>query len=414
MPAATVEANGRCYHQPRRPVAVICLDGWDPEYIDEGLARSELPAIARCRDQGFFGLARAAMPTFTNPNNMSIATGTPPAVHGVSGNYYLDRATGQEIMITGNELLAAPTVFAALAAAGTRVAVVTAEDKLRIALSQGLPPGSVSVSAEKAGATTLQTHGIADATALVGRPQPDQYSADLSLFVLDLGLALLRQPAPPGLLYLSLSDYVQHRHAPETPEARAFCTAVDARISALVESGCLVAATADHGMHDMARPDGAPRVAHLGDMLDTVLGRGVARVICPITDPFVRHHGALGGFVRVHLPDAFISAAKIALERVPGVALVLTRDEACARFELPQGPEGDLAVVAAPGWALGSHAAEHDLSALAGERLRSHGGTEEERVPFMLSEPLSATWRAAHPDLRNFDILDAALNGLVR
>lgn len=408
---AAISVNGRRYRIPDRSVAVVCLDGCGPAYLEAGLAADELPALARCRDAGFFGLASAAMPTFTNPNNVSIVTGAPPAVHGVSGNYYLDRATGREVMVTGAELLSAPTILAGVARAGVSVAVVTAKDKLRVALSHGLPPGSVSVSAERAASAMREAHGIEDAAALVGQPQPGQYSAELSLFVLDLGLALLRRTPAPRLLYLSLSDYVQHKYGPEAPEARAFLRAVDARLGALVAAGCLVAATADHGMSDMAWPDGGPRVAYLGDALDAALGAGVARVVCPITDPFVRHHGALGGFVRAHLPQARVGAARAALEGVEGVALVLSREEACARFALPPGPEGDLAVVASPGWALGGRAAEHDLSALAGERLRSHGGTAEQAVPFLLSEQVSDAWQAAHPGLRNFDIFDAALNG---
>ncbi|WP_159351311.1 phosphonoacetate hydrolase [Roseomonas harenae] len=409
---AIVVANGRAYRLPQRPVAVLCLDGLDPAYLNVAFADGDLPAISACRDQGFLEAAEAAMPTFTNPNNVSIATGSPPSVHGVSGNYYLDRETGKEVMVTGEELLTAPTVFAALAHAGLTVAVVTAKDKLRVALSHGLPPGSVSVSAERSGTASLETNGLTDIPTLVGRPQPDQYSADLSLFVLDLGLQLLQSLTPPSLMYLSLSDYVQHLHAPDAPEARDFLRQIDRRIGQLVADGCLVAATADHGMSDMAWPDGTPRVAYLGDALDAALGAGVARVICPITDPFVRHHGAMGGFVRVHLPDVARDAARSVLEESEAVSLVLTREEACTRFEMPPGPEGDLAVVAAPGWALGSRSNEHDLSALAGARLRSHGGLAERMVPFLLSAPLTTAWRDAHPNLRNFDILDAALNGV--
>jgi phosphonoacetate hydrolase len=58
-----------------------------------------------------------------------------------------------------------------------------------------------------------------------------------------------------------------------------------------------------------------------------------------------------------------------------------------------------------------ARAAEHDLSGLAGERLRSHGGIAEQRVPFLVWAPLDPAWHAAHPRLRNYDIFDAALNG---
>jgi phosphonoacetate hydrolase len=409
--------NGRRYRLPLRPVAIICLDGCDPAYLQVGLQAGELPSIARCAGTGFLGEAEAAMPSFTNPNNLSLVTGLPPAGHGVSGNFYLDRASGETVMVTGDAELRAPTILAAMAGAGIPTAVVTAKDKLRAALAKGLPIGplGLAVSAERAEEAREESHGIGGLTALVGRRAPDQYSADLSLFVLDAGLALLRA-GRARLLSLSLSDYVQHRHAPESPEARAFLREVDTRLGALAAAGCLVAATADHGMSDMALPDGRPNVVFLGDLLDAHFGPGTARVICPITDPFVRHHGALGGFVRVHLrpgPAATPAVAELVdfLSSLPGIGLALPGNEACALFQMPPEMEGDVTVVAAPGVALGARAADHDLSQLAGERLRSHGGLAERRVPFLLSEPLDPAWLAAHRLLRNYDILDAALNG---
>src|SRR5438034_9884985 len=138
-----------------------------------------------------------------------------------------------------------------------------------------------------------------EAVALVGRPTPDMYSADLSLFVLDAGIRLVEE-GRARLLYLSLSDYVQHGHAPDEPEALAFHQALDQRLMRLAELGCVVAVTADHGMNDKALPDGRPHVLYLEDILNAHFGAGTVRVICPITDPFVRHHGALVSFVRVY------------------------------------------------------------------------------------------------------------------
>ncbi len=406
-----IEVNGRVYALPSRPVAVICLDGWDPDYVSHGIAAGDLPTLARWQAGGFAAQALSAMPSFTNPNNLSIVTGTPPATHGVAGNFYLDRATGETVMVTGDAELRVPTILAGMARAGVPTAVVTAKDKLRAALAKGLPvgQGAIAASAERAD----HAQGVDDLPGLVGAPVPDPYSAALSLFVLDAGLALLRAGSA-RLLYLSLSDYVMHRYAPDAAEAGDFLRAVDARIAALLAAGALVGATADHGMTDMARPDGSPNVIFLGDVLDQRFGAGATRVICPITDPFVRHHGALGGFVRVHItPAAAVTAAEIAafLADLPGIHLALPGEEACRRFELDAAMEGDVTVLGARGTALGAHAADHDLSQLAGERLRSHGSLFEQTVPFLLSSPVTPAWRAAHPRLRNFDIFDAVLNG---
>ena len=395
--AETIELTGRRYRVPERPVVVICVDGFDPAYVERGIGDGILPTIAGFAREGWLGTADAAMPTFTNPNNVSIVTGAPPSVHGIAGNYYLDRETGREVMITDDRLMRGETILGLMSQAGVATAAVTAKDKLRRMLGHGLD--GVCFSSECADA---------DAEAMVGRVRPDMYSADLSLFVLDAGLRLLASGAA-RLLYLSLSDYVQHAHAPGDPEADAFHRSVDARVARFVELGAAVGLVADHGMNDK------PRVVFLEDELARRFGAGAARVICPITDPFVRHHGALGSFVRVYARDSGdIAAMMTASAALPGVAGVFDRAEASDHFELPYDLEADFVVLGDAATAIGAARAEHDLSGLAGHRLRSHGGEGEARVPFILSRPLSAEYRhrAETRRLRNFDIFDFALNGV--
>ena len=406
-----LEVNGRLYRWPKRPTVVVCFDGCDPSYLAAASAAGMIPVLDRMQREGFSAIALAAMPTFTNPNNVSIVCGVPPAVHGVSGNFYIDRESGREVMMVDATPMCAPTLLSAFSQAGAKVAAVTAKDKLRRALGHDLK--GIAFSAEKADATTEAEHGIADVATLVGRAAPDQYSADLSLFVLDAGVRLI-ETRRPDLVYLSLSDYVQHKHAPEEPEALAFMAAVDARLGQLIAVGAVVGIVADHGMTDMAKPDGSPNVLYLGDALDTAFGVGAVRVVCPITDPFVRHHGALGGFVRVHLLASGRSADEVAafVRSFPGIAFALTCEEACARFDLPPDREGDVAVIADKGVALGARAADHDLSQLAGTRLRSHGGLTEQPVPFILSHPLRQDSNAAVQPLRNYDIFALALNAV--
>ena len=406
-----VEANGRAYRVPVRPIVVVCFDGCDPEYIRRGLADGILPTIARLRETGYVGEAQAVVPTFTNPNNASIVTGVPPAVHGISGNYYLDRATGEERMITDAALMRCGTILAAMADAGVGTAAVTAKDKLRLMLSRGLE--GINFSSEKADLATLPGNGIGDVEAMVGRGKPDQYSADLSLFVLDAGIKLLERGAAT-LLYLSLSDFVQHAHAPGTPEADAFNRAVDERVGRLMSLGAVVGVVADHGMNDKSQADGAPNVVFLEEELTRRFGKGAVRVICPITDPFVRHHGALGSFVRVYRRKAGdLEALMAACAALPGVEAVVDGATAARRFGLPLDLEGDFVVLGDANTVVGASRAEHDLSGLAGHRLRSHGGLGEQTVPFIVSHKLRPEYLAAKAGgLRNFDIFDAVLNGV--
>jgi phosphonoacetate hydrolase len=272
----------------------------------------------------------------------------------------------------------------------------------------------IAFSSEAADRATLAEHGIEAVEKLVGRPAPDMYSADLSLFVLDAGIRLVEQRRA-SLLYLSLSDYVQHGHAPDEPEALEFHRALDDRLARLAELGCVVALTADHGMNDKALADGRPHVLLLEDILNAQFGAGSVRVICPITDPFVRHHGSLGSFVRVYRRGGVpIATLQHAIRLLPGVDAVLERGEAARQYELPYDREADLVVTGDWNTVIGATAAEHDLSALAGHRLRSHGGAGEQTVPFLLSHPLTPRYadRAQSRRLRNFDIFDFALNGV--
>lgn len=405
-----VNVNGRDYKIPALPAVVICFDGCDPRYISHGRSTGLFSNISRIMSEGFYAIADAAMPTFTNPNNMSIVAGAPPKVHGISGNYYLDRASGKEIMITDASLVSSGTILAALSEAGVRVAVVTAKDKLRKMLGSGLK--GICFSSEKAKEATITENGIDNVEKLVGRSTPNMYSPDLSLFVLDAGIKLLEKESA-DVLYLSLSDMVQHSAAPGEELADHFNREVDKRVGRLIELGAVVGIVADHGMTEKCTPEGEPQVVYLETELNKKFGANSVRVICPITDPFVKHHGALGSFVRVYATgkvpaDVLMDAAA----RIPGV--VLDGVSAAERYEMPLEREGDFIAVGDTYTAIGSRPDEHDLSGLNGHRLRSHGGLSEQPVPFMVSRKLNDKYRtiATERRLRNFDIFDFVLNGV--
>jgi len=230
--------------------------------------------------------------------------------------------------------------------------------------------------------------------------------------VLDAGLALLRE-GRARVLYLSLSDFVQHAHAPRSPESDAFLRAIDDRLGAIAAAGARVALTADHGMRDKTDAAGNARVVYLQDHLNAVFGAGAVRIICPIADPFVRHHGGLGSFVRGYvLGDAPVEAVIEAAGRAPLVAEVMAAAEAARRFCLPLDREGDFVALAADDAVIGASAGEHDLAALAGQRLRSHGGLSERRVPLVVSHPLLPG--RAEGIRHNWDVFDVALNRMAR
>lgn len=398
------QINGRDYRIPPRPAVVICLDGCEPAYLDAALAAGRMPALEKMlAGGGMRQLARSAMPSFTNPNNLSIACGVPSSVHGICGNFFLNPETGVAEMMNGAEYLRAPTVFAGFQQAGARVAVVTAKDKLRALLGAGLDCAAgraICFSAERAGQATQAANGLADAARWLGLPVPPVYSGELSLFVLQAGVKLLAE-GRADILYLSTSDYIQHKHAPGSDAANAFMTGVDAALAGLLAQDIALVLTADHGMKPKHRADGSPNVIYLAPLLDAALGAGQARVILPITDPYVAHHGALGSFATVYLAaGADAALAQACLAEVPGIDTVLPRAEACASFDLPADRLGDLVVTCSADWALGTRAQEHDLSGLDAP-LRSHGGLDEQQVPFVTN--FVPTAPAPAEGLRNYD-----------
>ncbi len=310
-------------------------------------------------------------------------------------------------MTNSSRFLRNETILAAASAAGRKVAMVTAKDKLRELLSKGMD--GIAVSAEKADDVSLEVNGIDNVESIAG-PKPSIYSGEASLYVLRVGVELLAA-GRADFLYLSLTDYMQHKYAPEAPESRGFYRAIDTEVGRLLELGAIVGITADHGMNAKCNGDGEPNVIFLETELAREFGDG-CRVICPITDPYVVHHGALGSAVTVYLPDN-LEREVVAnwISALDGVTEVHPREMAVAKLELPGDRIGDLFVLSARDWVIGRTPGHHDLGKLEGT-LRSHGGRYEEMVPFLISEPLNAKYAAlAKGDPRNFDIFDFACNG---
>ena len=403
MPLTTpVEANGRNYAAPKTCAIAICLDGCEPEYLDVAIAEGLMPNVKRMREEGTDRIAHSVIPSFTNPNNMSIATGRPPAIHGICGNFLYDPDTGEEVMMNDVRFLRAPTIFSSYYKAGARLAVITAKDKLRALLGAGLSfddGRAICFSSERADQATIQANGIDNASAWLGRPVPEVYSGELSEFVFAAGCKLLAE-WKPDLMYLSTTDYIQHKFAPDEKGAKDFYAMVDRYIGQLDEMGAAIVLTADHGMKPKHDKSGAPAVVYMQDLLDDWLGTAAARVILPITDPYVVHHGALGSFATAYLPEGAEKTDIISrINAIDGIMLAIDREEAVRRFDLPADRIGDIVIISDENMTIGTSEDRHDLAALK-EPLRSHGGLTEQDVPFIVNRRIDLP---AAPELRNYD-----------
>ena len=407
-PGPDVLANGRRYRWMDRPLVVVCVDGCEPDYITQAVQAGVAPFLGRMCIEGASLLGECVVPSFTNPNNLSIVTGVPPAVHGICGNYFYDVEHDEEVMMNDAKYLRCGTLLAGFAEAGAKIAVITAKDKLRTLLGKGMK--AMCFSAEKADQLSPEVNGITGVLELVGRPLPTVYSADLSEFVFAAGVKIMAAHRP-DIMYLSTTDYIQHKHAPGTPVANDFYRMMSGYLAQLDAMGVTIALTADHGMNAKTDAAGTPQILYLQDWFDARLGAGKARVILPVTDPYVAHHGSLGSFATAYLPEGCPTSTLFAdLAALPGVEAVLSRADAAARFELPPDRIGDVVIVSERLFVLGTSPSRHDLSGLDAP-LRSHGGISEQRVPLLFNRRLEGVARERR--VRNFDVFDLALNHTV-
>ena len=394
--------NGRSYPIPKTTAIAICLDGCEPAYLDAAIADGLMPTLKRMRETGTDRLAHSVIPSFTNPNNLSIATGRPPSVHGICGNFLFDPDSGEEVMMNDVRFLRAPTIFQKFYEAGAKVAIVTAKDKLRALLGSGMAfdeDRARCFSAEKSASSTLTEHGQDAAADWLGMPQPDVYSAQLSEFVFAAGVKLMQEWSP-DVMYLTTTDYIQHKYAPDDAEAKSFYRVFDTYLKQLDAMGAAIVVTADHGMKPKHLADGSPAVVYVQDLMDNWLGDAAARVILPITDPYVVHHGALGSFATAYLPETADIADIVAkLQATAGITDVLTKAQAVDRFELPADRIGDIVMGSGENMTIGTSEHRHDLAALD-VPLRSHGGLTEQEVPFIANRVRDLP---SQPVLRNFD-----------
>ena len=403
---ADIKVNDRTYHWMDRPLVVVCVDGSQFEYITGAAEAGVAPFLGRLlQGAGTVLTADCVMPSFTNPNNLSIVTGVPPSVHGICGNYFFDPERKEEVMMNDPRFLRVGTILAAFSAAGAKVVVITAKDKLRKLLGNQM--SGICFSSEKSDQVNMAENGIENVLDRVGMPVPSVYSAALSEFVFVAGVKIMERERP-DMMYLSTTDYVQHKAAPGTAIANDFYAMMDRNLAKLDALGATIVLTADHGMNSKHSADGQPNVIYLQDRLDGWLGKDKSRVILPITDPYVVHHGALGSFALVYVGDAAgqrQAAAKISA--LPGIEMVLSRADAAAKFELPADRIGDLVVVSKQDTVIGTSRERHDLSGLE-VPLRSHGGLSEQKVPLIMNRKIadpgvSRRWR-------NFDAFHLGLN----
>ena len=410
--AQTITINERNYTgMPTSTAIVICLDGSQKEYFEEASKLNLTPNLDKIINTGENLLANSAIPSFTNPNNISIVTGRPSSVHGICGNFFYTPSTGEEVMMNDPQFLRAPTIFQKYYEQGAKIAIVTAKDKLRKLLSHGLSfndARAICFSSEKSDQATISENGIDNINNWLGMDVPDVYSQGLSEFVMAAGVKLLYE-FKPDIMYLSTTDFIQHKYAPGEEVANTFYAMFDKYIGELNTNNNSIIITADHGMQPKSKSDGTPNAIYLQDILDAKLGKNQSKVILPITDPYVVHHGALGSFATIYLSDkSMINHAISEIKKFDDIEIVLTNDVACEKYHLPQDRMGDIICMSSKYMTIGSSETAHDFTNLK-EPLRSHGGLHEREVPFISNKKITSL--ESTDKLNNYDAFYYALEG---
>ena len=407
-----ININERIYSGiPKFTAIVICLDGSQKEYFEEASKSNLTPNLDSLISSGENLLANSAIPSFTNPNNISIVTGRPSSVHGICGNFFYTPSTGEEVMMNDPQFLRAPTIFQKYYEQGAKIAIVTAKDKLRTLLSHGLnfiDSRAICFSSEKSDQATKNENGIENINEWLGMDVPDVYSQGLSEFVMAAGVKLLHE-FNPDIMYLSTTDFIQHKYAPGDAVANKFYAMFDKYIGQLNINDNSIIITADHGMQPKSKADGSPNAIYLQDILDKKLGNDVSKVILPITDPYVVHHGALGSFATIYLKDkSKIDEAMEEIKKIQEIEIVVTNEVGCKDYDLPNDRMGDIICMTSKYMTIGSSERAHDLSKLK-EPLRSHGGLHEREVPFISNKKINSF--ESNNKLNNYDAFYYAIAG---
>ena len=384
--------NHRQYpSQLNKPVVVICLDVSQKEYLDIASDAGLTPNLDQIIKNGEFIIAHSAIPSFTNPNNISIVTGQPSAIHGICGNFFYTPSTGKEVMMNDPQYLRAPTIFEKFYQEGFKVAVITAKDKLRTLLGNGLKfddNRAICFSSEKSNQATINQNGIDNVNDWLGMPVPDVYSQGLSEFVMAAGVKILKE-LKPDIMYLSTTDFIQHKYEPGHEIANKFYQMFDNYIGQLNKNEISLVITADHGMKAKTNDMGEPNAIFLEDYLQEKFPEDNFKVILPITDPYVVHHGSLGSFAMVYVENqSIISNVIDEIKKIHEIEEVLNKQDACKTYHLPEDRSGDIICMSSESFTIGSSLDKHDLSSLK-EPLRSHGGLHEREVPFIINSKKS-------------------------
>ena len=336
------------------PIIVICIDGFDPEYLDV----IDTPNMDSLIQKGFYRIGKSMWPSVTNVNNVSILTGKYPSSHGICSNYRYVQETGEEIYMESSDYILSTTIFTMAKEKGINTLLATSKDKLRTLLGKD---ATNVISSEQPEGWIVN---------ILGEP-PQIYSLEVNAWTIKAA-TLAIEKYHPCFVYITTTDYAMHKFAPESNESKIHLQMIDSAIGALARkySNSTIIISADHGMSAKTK---------LVDLAKTLSDKGIKNHSVPIIkDRYVAHHSNLGGAYIIYLEETNVEKAIDLLNAVPGVDFALSRDEAVVKLDLNAGRIGQIVVNGNKDTVFGN-TAEIDLPI----GLRSHGSEHERNIPII-------------------------------
>ena len=366
--AMLVAAPAFAQKSPQRVVVIMC-DGFGLEYMRQ----SQMPALARWRERGFFKPVQATMPSVTNTNNASICCGVWPEEHGITGNSYFDERSGREEYMETADLLLAPTLFQRAKKFGVKSALLSSKKKTTTLLAPG---ADLIMTPEEPGPEWVKRFG----------PAPGIYTREINYWLWTAAIDLLKTRRDLGCVYIHTTDYPMHTWPPEAAESKEHLARLDQLFGEAAQAAPDTAflLTADHGMNHKTRCWDLEKVC-------AQRGAPIRIAISVDRDKYVKHHRGYGGVAWVYCRSGReIDRVAKTIEGLDGVELVLTRSEAVKRYHLMASRIGDLVVLGDRDTVFGELDA---TSESLPTEYRAHGSLHEMDVPLVIynaQERLSA------------------------
>jgi phosphonoacetate hydrolase len=343
-------------------VVIVMVDGLGPDYLEQ----SPLPVLNGLMAKGFTKTVAGVMPSVTNVNNASIATGTWPEQHGITGNSFFDEAKGQAEYMENSKYLLRSTLFERAAKRGVKSVLLTAKKKTVALLANGT---DLAIAAEAPSAEQIQKYGT----------PPPIYSREINYWLLAVAVDLIKNRPDLCCIYVHTTDYPMHTWPASAPESKDHLARLDAllgqAVAAAPDAAFLI--TADHGLNAKSR---------CWDLAKACKNRGLELkfALSAERDRYVKHHRTFGGtsYVWLRSPKDAEAAMKI-LRGLEGVEAVLTRAEAANRFHLMPERIGELVVLGDRETVFGETEPQFEVEHLP-PTFRTHGSLHEAIVPLVI------------------------------